>query len=85
MATEDSFHPKCILNLRRYDVSSFPLDSYPVGVEHSQLVVKCIVETRVEGFLNEVHNILDSLLYKTLLARLLLILVLAGTKIHVPT
>ena len=62
MATEDSFHPKCILNLRRYDVSSFPLDSYPNGMKHSQLVVKCTIETRVEPFLraslNEVDNIL---------------------------
>ena len=41
MATEDSFHPKHILNLRHYNVSSFPLDSYPIGMEHSQLVIKC--------------------------------------------
>ena len=64
MATEDSFHPKCILNIRRYDVSSFPLDSYHVGMEHSQLVVKCTIETKVEPFLrgslNEVDNILGS-------------------------
>ena len=64
MATEDSFHPKCILSLRHYDVSSFPFDSYPVGMEHSQLVVKCTVQTRVEPFLrgslNEVDNILGS-------------------------
>ena len=41
MATEDSFHPKRILNLRHYNVSSFPLDSYPIGMERSQLVIKC--------------------------------------------
>ena len=64
MATKDFFHPKCILNLRRYYISSFLLDPYPVGKEHSQLVVKCIVKTRVEPFLsgslNEVDNILGS-------------------------
>ena len=64
MATENSFHPKCILNLRHYDISSFPLDSHPVGMECSQLVVKCTIETRVEPFLrgslNEVDNILGS-------------------------
>ena len=64
MATKDSFHLKCILNLRHYYVSSFPLNSYPIGMEHSQLVIKCIIETRVEPFLsvslNEVDNILGS-------------------------
>ena len=64
MATKDFFHLKCILNLRHYYINSFPLDSYPFGMEHSQLVVKCTVETRVESFLsgslNEADNILGS-------------------------